>query len=313
VNTNHRLIDYDKVVDRLPDQTVFLGYRGSQAHGTWLPKELGSIDDIDLMGVYVGPVEHYLAFGRPEVAESFIDEYDIVSYELRKFVHLLYKNNPNVLSMLWLDDAAILRQGYLWQDLVKNRNLFVSKTAYHSFTGYAYAQLKKMTAFNEKEQQRVLKLEQVLLANGITFGDGKVPKLPAGATKDQIEAVRQYNEVRSKYFSGYMGDKRKSNVIKYGYDTKNAAHLIRLLRMSCEFLRTGEFIVFRPDADELKDIKQGAWSLADVHYETEGLFLEAKTQFEKSDWPETPDKAAIEKLLIKLICDYQGENFAANI
>ena len=35
---------------------------------------------------------------------------------------------------------------------------------------------------------------------------------------------------------GYMGAKRKELVAKHGYDTKNAAHLIRLLRMGIEFM-----------------------------------------------------------------------------
>ena len=56
---------------------------------------------------------------------------------------------------------------------------------------------------------------------------------------------------------GYLGDKRKQLVLEHGYDSKNAAHLIRLLRMCKEFLATGEMIVFRPDAAELLDIKKG--------------------------------------------------------
>ena len=42
-------------------------------------------------------------------------------------------------------------------------------------------------------------------------------------------------------------------VWKYQYDVKNAAHLIRLLRMGTEFLETGRLQVYRTtDADELK-------------------------------------------------------------
>lgn len=42
--------------------TVILeGFRGSQAHGTYIPsKDPDSIDDIDYMGIYVMPVDHYL-------------------------------------------------------------------------------------------------------------------------------------------------------------------------------------------------------------------------------------------------------------
>lgn len=37
-----------------------------------------------------------------------------------------------------------------------------------------------------------------------------------------------------------MGEKRKQLVAKHGYDTKNASHLIRLLRMGMEFLTVEE-------------------------------------------------------------------------
>lgn len=38
-------------------------------------------------------------------------------------------------------------------------------------------------------------------------------------------------------FEGYMGEKRKRLVRKFGYDTKNACHLIRLLKMGIEFIQ----------------------------------------------------------------------------
>jgi len=52
-----------------------------------------------------------------------------------------------------------------------------------------------------------------------------------------------------------MGAKRKSLVEKFGYDTKNAAHLILLLRMGIEFLSVGVLHVKRHDAQELLEIK----------------------------------------------------------
>jgi predicted nucleotidyltransferase len=294
--------DYDKVKDRLPLNTIFLGYRGSQAHGTFVPKSNpNSIDDIDLMGVCVGSIEHYFGFGGKDTKESFIDEYDIVSYELRKFVGLLLKNNPNVLSMLWLEPESILVTSPIWQRLVDNRLLFASKMAYHSFSGYAHAQVQKMTAFNQNEQERIKKLKEILIVNNVTFNEQNVPVLPAGANNNQIESVRQYNEIRSKYFSGYMGEKRKNNVLKYGYDTKNATHLIRLLRMAVEFLETGDFIVKRPDAKELLDIKQGRWTLEQVQKEAEKLFELTKIARDMSALPEQPDKEKIEQLLVDIL------------
>lgn len=91
-------------VDRLlPEGLVLLGYRGSIAHNCYVPNtNPNSIDDKDIMGVFVPSIENYFGLNTKEHHEVFIKEWDAVSYELRKFVRLLIGANPNVLSLLWL-------------------------------------------------------------------------------------------------------------------------------------------------------------------------------------------------------------------
>jgi hypothetical protein len=103
---------------------------------------------------------------------------------------------------------------------------------------------------------------------------------------------------------GYMGDKRKQLVLEHGYDSKNAAHLIRLLRMCIEVLTTGEMHVKRPDAAELIDIKRGKWPLESVKSLSTSLFLEAKAAWEKSELPAAPDRKGAEALLVELVWDH---------
>ena len=50
----------------------------------------------------------------------------------------------------------------------------------------------------------------------------------------------------------------------FGYDTKHAMHLVRLLRMGVEALRDGVILVKRPDAQELLDIRYGAWEYDEI-------------------------------------------------
>jgi len=38
------------------------------------------------MGVYIGPLEHYLGFGQDDVYEKWEGEWDCVFYELKKFI-----------------------------------------------------------------------------------------------------------------------------------------------------------------------------------------------------------------------------------
>ena len=246
---------FEKYRDLFPDNTILVGYRGSIAHNMYIPNtDPNSIDDVDLMGVFLAPVEHYIGITKTRgTIERFVGKYDVVSYEYIKFVKLLLKSNPNVLSLLWIRENHYLERYDYGKILVDNRDLFVSKEAYKSFTGYAYAQLKKMEKFN---------------------------------------------------FNGYMGKKRKALVDKFGYDTKNASHCIRLLKMGVEFLTTGELNVFRSDASMLLRIKTGKWTLEQVKAEAMRLFKLADEAYVRSKIPDRPSYDKVESIVKDVMYDY---------
>lgn len=249
-NINLKNLTADQITELIPADLALLCYRGSVAHGLYAPSA-DSTDDKDLLGVYIAPKEHYLGFGRKDVYEKWIMEYDAVYYELRKFLSLLLKCNPNVLSVLWTEPKHVLVESHCSRTLREHRNLFVSKKAYHSFTGYAYSQLKRMEQFQKQ---------------------------------------------------GYMGEKRKQLVSRFGYDPKNAAHLIRLLNMGVEFLNEGRLYVERTsDAGYLLSIKRGEHSLDSIKKEAEHLFRLAKEAYVRSSLPAEPDRDKVEKLLIELL------------
>ncbi len=130
-----------------PDNMVLLGYRGSVAHNMYDPN---SIDDIDLMGVYMAPVDHYIGINRTrQTLEKFVDQWDVVNYEFMKFVDLLLKSNPNVLSLLWIKDDHYIKKDTYGAMLIENRDLFVSKEVYKTHVGYALSQMKRMTSNNK--------------------------------------------------------------------------------------------------------------------------------------------------------------------
>lgn len=239
----------------LNDWSIITAYRGSIAHGMYVPNtDPNSIDDKDVMSVCVPPKEYYLGlqnFGSRGTKELFKGEWDIVTYELKKFASLLKRGNPNVISLLWLEPNHYLNLTTEGQWLIDNRHLFINKTTvYKSFVGYAHGQLKRMTHHS---------------------------------------------------FEGYMGEKRKNLVKKFGYDTKNAAHLIRLLRMGCEYLSSGELIVQRPDAANLLSIKRGEWTLEQVNKEADRLFKRIDTCYDLCTFPNEPDHVGIDKLLVDII------------
>lgn len=114
-------------------------------------------------------------------------------------------------------------------------------------------------------------------------------------------AKNQMIKMVSGSFQGYMGAKRKELFIKHGYDCKNAAHLIRLLKMSEEFLRLGEFQVLRPDANILLDIKNGLWTIDNIRKEAEGLFKACEEAYNKSRLPEKTNFDDVNKLCMEIL------------
>jgi predicted nucleotidyltransferase len=129
----------------LEQSTILLGYRGSIAHGTRLPKsDPNSIDDTDVIGIAVPPKEYYLGLKTFEQYEKFEGEWDVVIYSIKKMFSLLLKNNPNVLSLLWLPERHYIIKKSAGEKIVSNRNIFSSKLTYNSFCGYGYSQLKRI-------------------------------------------------------------------------------------------------------------------------------------------------------------------------
>jgi len=242
----------------LDEWCILSGYRGSIAHGMFVPKnDPNSIDDKDVMSICVPTMEYYFGlkeYGSKGTQEIKRDEWDIVVYEARKFIHLLSQGNPNVLMLLWLAPQFFLKSTPAGQRIIDHRQLFVGRHVYKSFTGYAYGQLHRMTH---------------------------------GA------------------FDGYMGEKRKALVEKFGYDCKNAAHLIRLLKMGIEFLKDGQLEVLRHDAQYLLEIKRGEWSQQRVVDEADRLFKMSEEAYMASTLPHRPNDAAINQLCVDVISEAQ--------
>jgi RNA repair pathway DNA polymerase beta family len=255
-------LSQEQVAELIPSSPIIVGFRGSIAHGMYVPStDPNSVDDKDLMSVCIPAIDFYFGnkncgFGHRGVFEKWVGEYDTVSYELKKFVGLLEKSNPNVMSLLWLDPQYYIYVSDLGRRLIDSRELFVSKLIYHAFTGYAHGQLHRMT-------------HQV--------------------------------------FEGYMGQKRKGLVEKYGYDTKNAAHCVRLLRMGIEFLIDGVLYVDRShkDGPELLEIKRGQWTLEQVKAEADRLFRRAEDIYAASKLPLAPDPEKVNELMVSML----QENF----
>lgn len=86
---------------------------------------------------------------------------------------------------------------------------------------------------------------------------------------------------------------------QFGYDTKHAMHLVRLLTMGEEILTTGEVNVLRPDAALLLDIRAGKWSYDEVvSFADEKDRMIREVHYKNSKLPKSPDMKFAAKLLM---------------
>jgi len=97
---------------------------------------------------------------------------------------------------------------------------------------------------------------------------------------------------------------------KAGYDTKNAMHLIRILRCGISLLERGEYELYRGrDRGELLAIRAGKWRIEEVIREATSLMTTLDIVAEASLLPKEPDKDFWEEFLIKWHSHYlEGVN-----
>jgi uncharacterized protein len=114
---------------------------GSKAYGLDTPTS-----DTDIRGVFVLPQEEL--YGLHYVEQLSNESNDIVYYELRRFVELLGKNNPNMLELLNMPADCILYQHPLY-DRFQPQD-FLSRLCKQTFAGYALTQVKKARGLNKK-------------------------------------------------------------------------------------------------------------------------------------------------------------------
>lgn len=222
--------------------------------------------------------------------------------------------------------------------LRENRGMFLSAKAKHTFTGYAFAQAKRMknhkewhdnppskparSEYNLPEGKSLMDHSQIMSIDK-EFGFNK-DKNPSSDTRELV-AQKHGEEKASAYFyekkwrvamrnfDNYLSWKETRNKermqteLDHGFDVKNAYHLIRLLRMGKEILTEGKVYVKRPDAKEILEIRKGLWSYEKVLEEADRLEVECNEIYNKRTYivPHGPDINKIDALCMDIL----RENF----
>ena len=100
----------------------------------------------------------------------------------------------------------------------------------------------------------------------VESGDREKFRQPVMIIKWNKELYKEAKETHRKYWEwkNNRNETRSELEEEYGYDTKHAMHLVRLLRMGEEILRGEGVKVKRPDAAELLSIRNGAWTYEEL-------------------------------------------------
>jgi predicted nucleotidyltransferase len=367
----------------LARHTILLTVCGSRAYGMHTPDS-----DVDVKGVCIAPMEYYLGFVKrfeqADKASHMMAFYHYLNaeeqekadngelegsvYDVRKFIKLAADANPNILDVLFCRDKEIRVMTSLGEKLRANRNLFLSTKIKHTFSGYSFAQLKRIkthrryllnppkskptrSEFGLPENRKLLRKDEVQAVESvirkkmdeweIDFKDmseadkiyiqGQIEKQfeevivnqddkyiaaarAVGLDDNLVEFVlkeRNYN-AKMREWKQYQewrtnrNPERAAMEAESGYDRKHASHLVRLLRTCREVLETGVVNVYRPDADELLEIRGGGWTYEQIIEFAEREDKELDNLYKKSLLPRSPDRNKLDELCIEIIEEFNN-------
>jgi predicted nucleotidyltransferase len=129
-------------------RTILLVRHGSHAYGLATPAS-----DVDQKGVCIEPKAYHLGFlqhfEQQERLANKGHEVDSVIYSLKKFVRLAAECNPNIIEVLHVSEEDVLKMDSFGQRLRDHRNDFMSRKAMHTFSGYAFSQIKRIKSHRQ--------------------------------------------------------------------------------------------------------------------------------------------------------------------
>ena len=307
----------------LKDNIILLGLGGSYAYGTNTENS-----DLDIRGIATHNSEDILT--RKGFEQVVNEATDTTVYSLEKIVNLLSNCNPNTIEILGLEPWQYLYVSSIGQELINNKDMFLSKRAVHSFGGYATAQLRRLSnkAVRTVEQEQREKHILASIENARYSYPNKYFNYPEDSINLYIDkAVNEdydteiFMDINLKHYplrdyksmwsemQNIVKDyskigKRNSHAIEHNKLSKHMMHLIRLYLMCFDILENGKIITYRKkEHDFLMDIRNGKY-LDDDKQPTKEFYdivdeMENKLDYLKdhSPLPDNPDYKRINNFL----------------
>jgi len=273
--------------------------------GSWLFGLAHEDSDMDIKGFHVLPLSEILSVkgdrettGRAGTRVHLGGE-QVEFQEIEKFINGCIANNPTILEVLFADEQFVLVLGDAARELREHSDRFlVPERIFQAFSNYAISQVDDMksklwAAFVEEE---AVKADSILTTYDFNKLDFKkigfgVHQLDQDKLKrDKVKRIANFEaayEVHPEYF-----DER--------YDTKHAAHSLRLLLSGYHCLSTGQFVTMPPNdgVDFLRKIRKDEVSLAGFFEYIYQMFEKVIEARENPAWErDEPDYEFINDLL----------------
>lgn len=307
--------DFLRTNPNLGSNIILLGLGGSHAYGT-----NNEYSDLDIRGCALNKKREILTNIN---FEQFINEdTDTTIYAFNKLVSLLSSCNPNTIEILGLKPEHYLYISNIGQELLDNKDMFLSKRAVHAFGGYANQQLRRLdnkAARLVGQEQRETHVLNSIKNASYNFKtryfehDEDAINLYVDKSNREDMEYEIFMDVNMKHYPlrdykcmwsemhNIVKDyskigKRNKNAIEHNKLGKHMMHLVRLYLMCFDILEKGEINTYREkEHDFLMDIRNGKYldsnrqpipEFFDIVNE-----LEKRMQYDKENTslPESPD------------------------
>jgi len=249
---------------------------------------------------------------KDEAGKNTQNAVDRKLYEFRKFVKLAMENNPNIIEQLFVNEPNIVYINDAGRALLEEKYKFPHKGLVKKFKGYAFSQKHKMIIrtdkFHELENAfgylKAYAEQKELL---IELKDKFLPFIKFNKDYCVIGDLNLQKGIYVKKAVSMIEERlskvghRKNLITKYGFDTKFASHLVRLLLEGKELVSTGEIAFPLSYKQTVLDIKEGKWTIKEVLDYAEQLEAETDIAAEKSELPSKPRFDEIEQFTINLL------------
>jgi len=148
------------------DNCIVLFETGSHLYGTSTV-----LSDHDYEGIFIEPPSYVL--GNKSCTEvnfstgndksrNTSEDIDCKLYSLRKYLSLVQQNNPNKIEILFIPGKSLVfKKEKYWNNIVDNKDFFLSLKLKHSFSGYAKSQEHKLLT-KKKRYEELISFREIL-------------------------------------------------------------------------------------------------------------------------------------------------------